>query len=163
MNIFALDYSPRLAAQYHNDRHVTKMILETAQLLCTVRHAHGDDAPYRATHKNHPCTIWAGETMENYIWLCHLGIYLTEEKEYRTGRGHKSGGIIRDCLENAPELKFGGLTAFSQSFGEYESLRHDNPVFGYREYYRQSKKFDRRGNRMDVWTKREQPWWWNER
>ena len=36
MNIFVLDWDVRKCAQYHNDKHVVKMILETAQLLCGV-------------------------------------------------------------------------------------------------------------------------------
>jgi len=34
MNIFILDNNPKLAAQYHCDKHCVKMILESAQLLC---------------------------------------------------------------------------------------------------------------------------------
>ena len=36
MNIFALDKSPEVSAQMSCDKHVVKMILESAQLLCTV-------------------------------------------------------------------------------------------------------------------------------
>jgi len=35
MNIFALDDNPKIAAQYHNNAHCVKMILECSQLLCT--------------------------------------------------------------------------------------------------------------------------------
>jgi hypothetical protein len=35
MNIFYLDHDPALAAQYHCDKHVVKMILELGQLLST--------------------------------------------------------------------------------------------------------------------------------
>jgi hypothetical protein len=35
MNIFYLHQDPKKAAQMHNDKHVVKMILESAQLLCT--------------------------------------------------------------------------------------------------------------------------------
>ena len=35
MNIFYLDQDPRLCASYHCDKHVVKMIVEYAQLLCT--------------------------------------------------------------------------------------------------------------------------------
>ena len=38
MNIFVLDENPQVAAEMHNDKHVVKMILETAQLLCGVHH-----------------------------------------------------------------------------------------------------------------------------
>ena len=36
MNIFVLDYNPQVAAEYHCDKHVVKMILESAQILCAV-------------------------------------------------------------------------------------------------------------------------------
>lgn len=35
MNIFYLDGDVTKAAQYHCDKHVVKMVLETAQILCT--------------------------------------------------------------------------------------------------------------------------------
>lgn len=38
LNIFYLDHDPRQAAQFHCDRHVVKMCVETAQILSTVWH-----------------------------------------------------------------------------------------------------------------------------
>ena len=72
MNIFILDEDPKKCAEYHNDKHVVKMILESAQLLCGVHHMveSGLDVPYGLSHKNHPCSIWARECIENYVWLC---------------------------------------------------------------------------------------------
>ena len=35
MNIFYLDKDPKKAAEYSCDKHVVKMILESAQMLCT--------------------------------------------------------------------------------------------------------------------------------
>ena len=37
MNIFALHESPEVSAEMACDKHVVKMILESAQLLCTHR------------------------------------------------------------------------------------------------------------------------------
>jgi hypothetical protein len=51
MNIFYLDKDPETCAQYHCDKHVVKMILETAQLLCATQWLCGTEAPYRLTHK----------------------------------------------------------------------------------------------------------------
>ena len=80
MNIFMLDNDTKLAAQYHNDKHCVKMCLEYAQLLCTARHESGDStARYRPTHKNHPSAIWVRESLNNYVWLCQLGIDLCKE------------------------------------------------------------------------------------
>ena len=64
MNIFILDNNPQLCAQYHNNKHVVKMILESAQLLCGAHWVTGGEAPYRLSHKNHPCSIWVRECLE---------------------------------------------------------------------------------------------------
>ena len=55
MNIFVLSECPIEAAQMQCDKHVVKMIVETAQMLCTV-----GTGPYKRTHASHPCTVWAG-------------------------------------------------------------------------------------------------------
>ena len=69
MNIFYLDEDPKLCAQYHCDRHCVKMVLETAQLLCTAHWMTGGEAPYKKTHFNHPSNKWA-PTMYGYvIWV----------------------------------------------------------------------------------------------
>ena len=58
MNIFILDESPIISAQMQCDKHIVKMPLETAQMLCSVFHRHGQGhlVPYKEAHKNHPCT-----------------------------------------------------------------------------------------------------------
>ena len=87
MNIFYLDEDPKLAAIYQYNKHVVKMILESAQMLCTAHHViMGDDAdvPYKTTHKNHPSTIWARQSGQNYAWLYHHMIALGEEYYYTT-------------------------------------------------------------------------------
>ena len=38
MNIFILSLCPYLCAIYHCDKHVVKMILETAQMLCVTHY-----------------------------------------------------------------------------------------------------------------------------
>lgn len=44
VNVFMLDHDPALAARAHVDRHVVKMILETAQLLSTAWHCLSNEA-----------------------------------------------------------------------------------------------------------------------
>ena len=116
MNIFVLDEDVKLAAQYHNNKHVVKMVLETAQLLCGVHHVIENelDVPYRLSHKNHPCSIWARECIENYIWLCDFGIELAKEYTHRYDKRHKCQDIIEWCIENKPNLlENGDLTPFA--------------------------------------------------
>ena len=96
MNIFALSCDPILAAQNHADRHVVKQSLESAQLLSTVFSSLGGKTRYKPTHKNHPCTLWAGECSGNYEWLVELGLALCDEYTYRYGREHACGAVIRE-------------------------------------------------------------------
>ena len=70
MNIFYLDKSAVISAQYMCDKHVVKMILESAQLLCTAHHVCPSDAErpekfYKKTHVNHPCAIWCSANIPN--------------------------------------------------------------------------------------------------
>ena len=53
MNIFFLDYDVVKCAKYHCDKHVVKMILETAQLLCGAHHVTNSklDIPYKISQK----------------------------------------------------------------------------------------------------------------
>ena len=50
MNIFILDYNPTNCARMHADKHVVKMVLETAQILSTALHSLGvEHSGYRST------------------------------------------------------------------------------------------------------------------
>ena len=42
MQIFILDKDPQKAALYHNNKHVVKMCVESAQILCTIHHITGN-------------------------------------------------------------------------------------------------------------------------
>ena len=78
MNIFRLHDDPKIAAQMHCDKHVVKMILETAQMLSTAYRVLSsekladDVGMYKMAHKNHPSTIWTRPSTENYMWLNRL-------------------------------------------------------------------------------------------
>ena len=54
MNIFYLHNDPAEAAKLQYNKHVVKMILESAQMLCTTHHAlgNGHNAPYKKAHLN---------------------------------------------------------------------------------------------------------------
>jgi len=72
MNIFALSECPEQSALWLDDIRKNKMILESAQMLSTtVRHLTPDtDLPvYRVAYLNHPCTIWARQSRDNFRWL----------------------------------------------------------------------------------------------
>ena len=118
MNIFYLDKCPEKAARLQYNKHVVKMILESAQMLCTAHHCiMGADAdvPYKAAHRNHPSTKWARQSGENYTWLYRHMIELGKEYERRYGKKHLSiikcedplsilpGGILETGLTEMPQ------------------------------------------------------------
>jgi len=152
MNIFVLDKSIELSAQYHCDKHVVKMILEYAQLLSTAVRESGLDAGYKSTHKNHPCNIWARNSLSNWLWLKDLAKALNDEYRYRYNKtiNHKSWDIIKTLPE--PKIDDIGLTQFPLCMPE----EYKNPldaVESYRTYYICEK------SNILVWTKRGNPWW----
>ena len=118
MNIFVLDSDVRKCARYHADQHVIKMILESTQMLCTALHRHGVDAPYKPTHRNHPCTLWAGDSLANWKWLRRLALALNDEYRYRFGdRGDHSSAVVARDLQ-PPPIENVGLTEFAQAMPE---------------------------------------------
>ena len=152
MNIFFLDRDIKKCAQYHCDKHCVKMILESVQLLCTAHHATGGSAPYKKSHINHPCSIWVRECIENYIWLCDLGLELCKEYTHRYGKRHKSQDIIEWCLIHKPNIKeIGDITSFALAMPD--ECKIGNAVESYREYYLKYKKD------FSKWTNRDLPYW----
>lgn len=131
MNIFALDNDPVKAAQYQCDKHVVKMIVESAQMLSTahrlldgtvtiverfnvktgktrnakiwqIKDSSLDSVLYKACHQNHPCTKWTMECVENYNWHYRHFIALCDEYEWRYGRVHATRGKLEDVLAHPP-------------------------------------------------------------
>jgi len=89
MNIFYLDKDPVVAARVQYNKHVVKMILESAQMLCTAHRYYGnEDVPYKTAHLNHPSTIWCRQNSKQYMWLYNHMIALGEEYTKRYGKEH---------------------------------------------------------------------------
>ena len=157
MNIFVLDLDVRKCAEYHVNRHNIKQILETAQLLCGAHwmtEGGQYDIPYKLSHKNHPCAIWTRKCIENYIWLCDLGLELCKEYTYRYGKRHKSQDIIEWCLLNVPNLPTNGdTTPFALAMPD--ECKVGDAVQSYRNYYMTEKR------NLAEWKMRNTPKWYN--
>lgn len=160
MNIFYLDTNAKVCAAYHNDKHVVKMILESAQLLSTAHHII-DGIPsiecYKATHKNHPSAIWARKSGRNYEWLWCLLNNLCQEYTLRYNKIHKveASGLLERLANRPYELRLGKLTAMPQCMPNKYKVRGDS-VQAYRNYYMGAKAY------MCKWYKNEnlKPSWW---
>ena len=178
MNIFILDKNIDKCAEAHVDRHVIKMILESAQMLCTVhwidkyvgyiprkltseewaivreqKKTEPRPFPYLPTMHNHPCSIWVRSSLENYEYLYTLALALNDEYGYRYGKSHKS---VHDVILHLPDISIpsNGLTPFAQAMPD--ELKGDDAVEAYRRFYHKDKAT------FASWKVRGKPHWWNE-
>lgn len=182
MNIFYLSNNPKIASEQHIDKHVVKMILETAQLLCTShrildgqeyiaekinkngnsrkvkRYSLGDSnldsVLYSATHVNHPCTIWSRSDINNYMWLYNLFTCLCDEYTFRYNKVHKCDTLFRSLLKSPPKnIPTNSFTPPAQAMPD--EYKDSDPIVAYRKYYINEKA------KFANWTKREVPNWFS--
>jgi len=185
MNIFVLDKDPIKAAQSQCDKHVVKMIVESAQMLSTAHrmldgklvmkpsksgkrmvkyydlYEGADDLEaeliyYKAVHHNHPCTVWTRESEENYRWLWEHMHALCNEYTYRYGKIHKSENVMWPLKSPPRNIQSKGLTPFRLAMKHQPQCMVSDPVESYRMYYHTKKEY-----MPMVWTKREVPSWFN--
>lgn len=179
MNIFVLDNDPVVAAQMVCDKHVGKMIVESAQMLSTVHrmldgtperrrsksgktmqqyYSFGDERDnlyYLAVHKFHPCTTWTADSLTNYKWHYEHFRGLAEEFEYRRKKQHVTWQKLGDMLSTPPKnISDKGLTPFAQAMSHYPECRNENAVQAYRNYYHAAKPFAKWN-----WGRPAPSWW----
>ena len=181
MNIFVLDYDLLKSVSYHIDAHVSKMPLEAAQMISTtiavsdslgfvpraltskeIQIVNKQGSPiYKPCYHNHPCTIWARSSLENYQYLVAYCKLLNQEKlhRYPSKPPHKSAVLVSEMapntLNNFPSSE---LTTFAQAMPE--EYKSKCAVDAYRTYYYCEKQYNIAGNFMAKWTNRKQPEWW---
>jgi len=120
MNLFILNVDPRQAAIENCDKHVCKIILEAADMLC-LAHWHFDfpriaQAPQilresrmvvndKGTHRcvwryrpqsqnNNHVSVWVRTSLENYRWTGQHGLALCDEYERRYAHTLRKKGLL---------------------------------------------------------------------
>lgn len=176
MNIFFLDRDPAIAATYHNDKHVVKMVLESAQLLSTAhrildgqlvagksktgrnvkRWILNDDREailYKAGHVNHPSSVWVRANIDHYRFLYDLLYFLIGEYKYRYGgKSHKCEELLMPLLNaphNIPIVDWQDPPRAMPDDCKVESV-----VESYQKYYMTHKR------KMASWKLRGAPHWY---
>ena len=184
MNIFYVDKDPMNAAQALVDKHVVKMVLESAQLLSTAHRVldgqmieetrtnidtgksrkvkvwslpdSRDNVMYAATHMNHPSAVWCRQSIKNYDWLVDHFFSLMREYTHRYKKIHACYGELSYMLQSPPHnLKEWNWTEMPSAMDEQYIISKD-PLINYRNYYRLGKV------KFHQWTNREPPEWINE-
>ncbi len=185
MNIFALSTNPRMAATMMCDKHIPKMIVESAQMMASALRRHEETlmngfkhdesvdelfirkhivtkkgTPYKGGYAHHPCTVWAGDTWSNFYWLGEHAAGLISEFRFRFGNvDHACGEPIRQMLRLG--IMIGNMddekTPFAMAMPD-EYKREGKEVLAYRDYYF-AEKAD-----FAKWERgREAPQWWVEK
>ena len=182
MNLFILDKDPVEAARLQCDRHVVKMVVESAQMLSTAhRMLDGaeerrpsnsgktmsrywvlpddrEDVLYKAVHMHHPCTVWTMQSNNNYTWHWIHFAALCDEYTYRYGKVHKTDLLLREKLKALPRnIPVGYLTSQPLAMkSNPECMFQNDVVKSYRAFY-QTKQ-----HRFKMaWTERSVPEWFN--
>ena len=162
MNIFYFDHDPVVAAQAQPSKMLVKMVLETAQVLSGAhRKLDGDGYAdshnlYKLTHTNHPSSIWARETSENYLWLYRHFIALCEEYTERYFRVHLSETKLRDALAQIPfNIPVAKQTPITQAMPD--KYKNEDGVLAYRQYCTYEKAYANWDN-----APHRKPDWWRE-
>ena len=162
MNIFVLDKNPRVAARMMCDKHIPKMVLESAQMMASALRRHGatDDmmpltksgTPYKGGHKHHPCTVWAGDSRTNFYWLADHASALCFEYLSRFGKVHACEKPLQRMNNLSWQIQpMGELTPFAQAMPD--EYRDDDAIKAYRAYYhsKQFAKWDKGTPAPDWW------------
>jgi len=144
----------------HVDRHVTKMVLEYAQLLSTAQRVldgtivvglsktgrkqsryvlpdNRESLLYSATHLNHPSAVWVRKSKQNYLWLANMLVALCEEYTYRYGKIHKveRDGLADVLLKNIPHnIGNSGFTQPTPAMPDEVKIPGDS-MASYHNYY----------------------------
>jgi Pyrimidine dimer DNA glycosylase len=183
MNIFYVDEDPVKAAECLVDKHVVKMILESAQLLSTAHRVLDGEMTqgirinletgksrkvkawvlpdarehviYAATHMNHPSAIWCRQSVENYLWLVEHFFALMNEYIHRYKKIHACNGELSYMLQSPPfNLKEYDMTPMPSAMDDQYIVSKDS-LTNYRNYYKLGKV------KFHQWTNRQPPEWIN--
>ena len=179
MNIFYLDKDPKVAAQYHLDKHVVKMIIEYAQLMSTAHRLldgtlyldktangrsikrwrlndHREPLLYKASHINHPSGVWVRQDLSHYQWLWNLSYELCHEYRYRYGQDkqHKTSIVIQNLSFAPNNIPRTGVFVEPPQAMPADAKVPGDSIQAYRNYYKNYK------TSFATWKVRETPSWY---
>ena len=163
MNIFILDKNIEKSAQYHVDRHIIKMPLELAQMICTTYHflEHKKLPEFifsKVSHINHPCTKWVRNNRNNFKYACKLGLILYNEYQYRYNKPDKMQRVKKIFEYGLKYSPFPTLNSYDNNITPFalampDKYKTNDAVESYRKYYIEEK------SHLFKWRKRDKPIW----
>ncbi len=159
MNIFYVHKDPVKSAKMLIDKHVVKMIIESAQMLSTahrlidgeqwedrtkagrrikrwrLKNKEHEDIIYKASHVKHPSTIWVMASAYNYYWLYNQMVALNDEFKLRYNKDHKSYTLLKDLLKNPPKNIPLNIPFNQPTQAMPDDVKNEDSITAYRDYY----------------------------
>lgn len=167
MNIFYLDRDPVKAAEMSCDKHVVKMILESAQMLSTakrvldgeeyfdttkngrkikrwrLKNSNEEAIIYKAGWLRHPSTQWVMKSAYNYRWLYLHMMALNEQYKlrYNHTKDHLCIQKLGQLLSTPPKnINVRAIGTDATPAMPDECIVPGDSVASYRKYYIMKKK-----------------------
>ena len=161
MNIFYLDSNAKTSAEMHLDKHVSKMLVEYAQLMSTAHRVldgtewydknkigrkikrwrvseNMEDILYKASHVNHPSNVWLRQSKENYAFLYEMWSHLHDEFKLRYGKDHLSYTKLREVLKYPP-MNIADTPFTQPTQAMPDDVKDNDAIVAYRNYYMKHK------------------------
>ena len=180
MNIFYLHNDPKQCAEWHVDKHVSKMLVEYAQLMSTAHRVldgeeytaysknnrkvkrwrlsnpNEENTIYKACHVNHSSAIWVRQSVAHYKWLYDLWCELYKEFQLRYENEHLSYTLLHEILKTPPKnIADTSFVEPPQAMKEFpQCMVEDDSISAYRNFYIEAKKG------FANWRNREVPYWY---
>ena len=132
------------------------MVLESAQMLCTIAREHGSTSLllYKPTHPNHPCVRWLADSMANCLWLVSHARAMNNERRRRGATEHHRSLAVAEFAwvqilagADMPSLP----TPFAQAMPD--QCKHADSVHAYRAYYAHKRASWREDGKVMTWQK----------
>ena len=167
MNIFYVHKDPVVAAKMLIDKHVVKMIIESAQMLSTAHRLldgeqyedrtkagrrikrwrledkSDEDIIYKASHIKHPSTVWVMASAYNYKWLYNHMVALNDEFKLRYNHtvDHMTIRKLKDILREPPDNSPLNVIGSDPTPAMPDECKIPGDVVGsYRKYYIEKKR-----------------------
>ena len=136
MNIFSVNKDPVFSARQLCNKHVIKMPTESMQML----HTAFEKNKFKLFNPQHPCSVWARQSKDNFNWLIEHGLALCDEYKNRYLRKHKAQESIEWVRDNQNQLDFAEskLTPFPRCFSEFKAELDktiEDTHLAYQEFY----------------------------
>ena len=137
MNIFVLEDTPEASAASTPDILVGKLLLESAQLLCTAVHYYAShlapEIPYGIAHPHHPICRWVRDSDENYEYTVAYARALGNQHFMRFKTHHASTSVVLWCRDHQPTFASKERTPHKQCMPDHYKVV-DDPVAAYRAW-----------------------------